>query len=284
MLVGAGNLPSTSQVGSGGFTGYWDAYNNECGDTITVTGSHRDYIPWDNLKTVVPIIEGHVGLYRSRIDWRLDNSVQHAHYDDDDDEIVFGGAWDRKWAAAHEFGHALHEEKMGGIWQAESDCYDSEVRDLDAPTGYKCAFQEGFADYVGNVGAPDDIDLDLYDWETFHKSAPSGRDESEIEGNVAALFHDLLDDTTESGDEVDFPPSYVTTVFRTCDVYRARRWLDRDDSSDYVWCLEERVNGSVHDDNFSGVPRPSNQRHSASRPSGWNADDIRTTWRNNIGT
>ena len=62
------------------------------------------------------------------------------------------------------------------------------------------------------------------------------------------------------------------------------RWDDRDDVSDYVWCLEEAVNEDVHEDNFPGVTTPTNARDNAGRPSGWNANDIRRTWRKNVGT
>lgn len=114
MLVGAGDLPANSNVGGNGFTGYWDAHNNECGDTITVVGGREYYLPWIHLKEVVPEIETHLSLNRSRIHWRVDlDSEALAYYDQNIDRIVFGSAYDRKFAAAHEFGHAVQEEKMG---------------------------------------------------------------------------------------------------------------------------------------------------------------------------
>ena len=61
-------------------------------------------------------------------------------------------------------------------------------------------------------------------------------------------------------------------------------WRDRDDVSDYVWCLEEEVNASEHEANFPDVPTPTDARDNAGRPSGWNANDIRRTWEMNVGT
>ena len=120
MLMGAGDLPENSDVGGNVFGGYWDAHNNECGDTITAVGMREHYLPWIYLKEVVPEIETHLSLNRSRIHWRVDLDLEDpAHYNQNIDRIIFGDAYDRKFAAAHEFGHAVQEEKMGGIFQAE---------------------------------------------------------------------------------------------------------------------------------------------------------------------
>ncbi len=285
MLVGAGDLPANSNVGGNTFAGYWDAHNNECGDTITVVGARRYYLPWIYLKEVVPEIESHLSVNRSRIYWRVDLDMDNAaHYDHSIDRIVFGSAYDRKFAVAHEFGHAVQEEKMGGIFQAEDACYDSKEREFSGPTGYKCAFQEGFASYVGGIAAPDDTS---HDFEGGNVPADAGRVEAEYEVNVAGLFHDLIDDTTENGDYTDYPSNYVVAVYKTCEVrvtfLGIPRWDDRDDVSDYVWCLEEDVEEDVHADNFPGVTTPSDARDNAGRPTGWNADDIRRTWKKNVG-
>ncbi len=99
---------------------------------------------------------------------------------------------------------------------------------------------------------------------------------------------DLIDDETESGDYTDYPSNYIVAVYKTCEVRVTLagipRWDDRDDVSDYVWCLEEAVNKDVHEDNFPGVTTPTKARDNAGRPSGWNANDIRRTWRKNVGT
>ena len=47
--------------------------------------------------------------------------------------------------------------------------------------------------------------------------------------------------------------------------------------SDFVWCLENRVNDIVHNSNFPGISAPDNPTEGASEPSDWDADDIRRT-------
>lgn len=83
----------------------------------------------------------------------------------------------------------------------------------------------------------------------------------------AALFHDLIDDTTERGDYTDYPANYIVGVSKTCEVrvtfFGIPRWDDRDDVSNYVWCLEEVVDEDEHEDNFPGVTTPSDARYNA---------------------
>ena len=176
----------------------------------------------------------------------------------------------RMWTSAHEFGHALHEEELGGLWR--SHCPDPHP--VHKPSNYKCSLQEGFADYLGNIGS---YAWDYGDWEDYHRTAPASRAEAEIEGNVAALFHDLIDDTAESGDEVDLSAFEVARVFRSCRTSDG----DRDNIGAFVWCMEDRFDADVHQEHF---PRLNQQRNPRStRPSHWDEDDIRTTWIKNIG-
>ena len=71
-------------------------------------------------------------------------------------------------------------------------------------------------------------------------------------------------------------------VYKTCEVRVSFNWIPRNDVSDYVWCLEDEVNQTVHEDNFPGVSTPNNARDQAGRPTGWNANDIGRTWRKNV--
>lgn len=106
--------------------------------------------------------------------------------------------------------------------------------------------------------------------------APGRREE----GNVAALFHDLIDEANEGDDETSYSANYVAHVLRTCRVsflYRIN------DVSDFVWCLEDRVDEDVHDDNFPGITAPTDATAVATKPDDWDADDIRSTWRQNVG-
>lgn len=106
-------------------------------------------------------------------------------------------------------------------------------------------FSEGIADYGGNIGAPSDKRYG--DWEDW--SGDSGR-RGKIEGYVASLFHDLIDYSKEPGDQTSYRPYYVMTVFKTCRVTISGRLRWRNDVSDFVWCLENRVDADEHEDRF----------------------------------
>ena len=72
-------------------------------------------------------------------------------------------------------------------------------------------------------------------------------------------------------------------VFKTCETKGLVFWSDRNDVSDFVWCLENRVNKNVHNSRFPGIGAPRNVRESATEPDGWGEDDIRSTWIKNVG-
>lgn len=153
------------------------------------------------------------------------------------------------WVAAHEYTHALHHKALGGIWRGRliTNCRGHELR---KPSGYKCALKEGLADYGGNLGSSSRWS---YNFETIKTDPPSGKGAGEIEGNVAALFQDLLDSNNDGNDRTDYPGYYVMMVFKTCKTPTAKR----DDTADFVWCLERAVNEDVHDDHFPGLSTPS---------------------------
>ena len=96
------------------------------------------------------------------------------------------------------------------------------------------------------------------------------------------MFHDLIDSANGSGDATTYSGSSIATAFKTCE----RRtgggaWVRRSDVSEFVWCLEDRINTTVHNNYFT-TTAPSAQR--ATRGSGWNANNIRTTWTHNLSS
>ncbi|MYG81373.1 MAG: hypothetical protein F4187_06185 [Gemmatimonadetes bacterium] len=98
------------------------------------------------------------------------------------------------------------------------------------------------------------------------------------------MFHDLIDGGSETDDETEYDANYVATVFKTCRVRPlSGNWSDRNDVSDFVWCLENRVNVSVHRDKFPGIVTPIQAHETATKPDDWDADDIRSTWIKNVG-
>lgn len=282
-LGGDAEVPATSQVTAGEkkLNLWWDASHTDCGDTITVFGGRDVYLPWYNLHEAADVIEDEFGHYRGRIKWKVDHKKTGSSYKWGlwYDHITFGTkSYASRWVAGHEFTHALHHKGMGGSWRADN-CSPHEVRKVSS---YKCAFKEGLADYGGTVGDPDNPNP-RYNWENWTTSEPGTH--GKIEGYVAALFHDLIDGGRETGDETDYSAPYVMRVFKTCTI----RWgvrntqAKRNDVSDFVWCLENRVNEDVHDDHFPGIDAPNSASEGATEPDDWDADDIRSTWIKNVG-
>ena len=123
-----------------------------------------------------------------------------------------------------------------------------------------------------------------------------GRPKPKVVAFVVALFNDLIDapiarsdssntqDSTflEPEDKTHYHPHYVMKVFATCEVkyphWTPGDWEARNDVSDFVWCLENRVNDSIHEEIFPGIETPHDAREEAIEPSDWNADNIRSTW------
>lgn len=175
---------------------------------------------------------------------------------------------------AHEYTHALQNESLGGTWYVLwKNCQGHETGKVSS---YKCALKEGLADYGGRVGKGN-----AAYWEGKHWNPPNGRGAGEIEGNVAALFHDLIDSNNTGNDNTTYPARFVLMVFKTCRVPTDQR----DDTADFVWCMENRVDSDVHEDHFPGLSAPSGVRHTASslEPGDYDADDVRDTWRRNVG-
>lgn len=265
-------VPTTSQVNANFSLAHFQVRHNQCGDEeIPVHGARFYYLPWVYLNYAIPEIEGHTRHYRSPANFKWENRSGSTVYRRSNDMIIYRPqGMDRHWTSAHEFGHALHHKELGGLWN--SNCPSPHY--VDEVSNYKCALQEGIADYLGDIGSPRP---GYGGWESFHEAAPSHRAEAEIEGNVAALFHDLIDDTGESGDEVELRARDVMRVFKSCRTSDGKR----DNIGAFVWCMEDRFDLSIHQRHF---PHLNSQRNpSSTRPSNWNANDIRTTWIKNIG-
>jgi len=271
-LEGGVDLPSTAHIAGSDFAGYWEAGPSDCGDTISASGPRRKYLPWKNLKEVVPKIRSHFGNPSvPRVAWFTSSTEEKSSYNPSLHRIRFGlASYHNDWTAAHEYGHAVHAKALGGLWTVESACSTHEVWKV---SGYRCAFLEGFADYAAGIGA----------WGFSWENVPPDVDEPEdprIEGYVAMLFQDLIDSENEGDDETTYSATSVGTAFKSCRIKFTGPWRKRNNVSDFVWCMENRINSSVHNDHFPGLTAPTQQ--SASRGSDWDADDIRSTWLQNL--
>ena len=274
-IKGKGYLPETPLIaGEDRFVWHWSAYPSDCGDTITVRGSRLYYMPWRNLDLAAQTINSHFGYSRDRVNWKIDWGTERSSYKYFLwwNKIIFGkNSYDNAWVAAHEYTHALHHKSLGHYWKARN----CSLHYISLPSSYTCAFKEGIADYGGNIGASD---FPRRNWETFNTL--SGL-KPKIEGHVAALFHDLIDSENEEGDSTTYSSRYVIRVFKTCEVKHSG-WRKRNDVGDFVWCLENRVNSTLHRRYFPGTMVPRGAKEKAWEPSDWDADHIRSTWLLNL--
>jgi hypothetical protein len=249
--------------------------DSDCGQTDDIVLDGKPTETWMNLRSVIPAINSGSGYSRSLIEFVFDSVFCDggaACFDPITDRLVFDPPFsNNKRFAGHEYAHSLHDESLGSTWTAESACYDVTIRiDESSTTGYKCALLEGWPRYWERIG----IGETTY-WATKHFNAASGRAEAEVEGNVAAMLHDLI---------ASYGGFYVSTVFKTCKVPSTSA---RVDASDLVWCLENRIDGTEHSNSFPGISTPSSwsegANENATTPETWNADTIRVRWTNNIG-
>ena len=110
-------VPTTSQVNADYRLSYFQVRYHQCGDEIPVQGARHYYLPWIFLNYAIPKIEGHVRHYRSRANYRWEDTDASTVYRRSEDMIIYRRQGvDRHWTSAHEFGHALHHEELGGMW------------------------------------------------------------------------------------------------------------------------------------------------------------------------
>lgn len=273
-ISGTSMVPDTEEVYARYHLASWEADQHDCGDSFQLLGNDVAFVPWRNLNELIPRIEDYFNKYRARVNYRVKSGpLVYTSYDKSADMITLKtGDHDDFWVTAHEFGHALHHHALGGIWYL--GLLSCRGHQIHKPSSYRCALAEGFADYAASVGEEDEA----Y-WERVHYESDDG-EPGEIEGNIAALLHDLIDGGSETNDETNYSADYVTDVFTTC---RVSGNSMRNDVSDLVWCLENRVNSTVHKANFPGIAAPSDATEYATEPDDWDADDIRSTWLKNVG-
>lgn len=184
------------------------------------------------------------------------------------------------YVAGHEYGHAYHYTAAGG-YDGPSNCSS---HSYDKVTSLSCALVEGFADFF-SVAVGGDYYYDVvehnYGWQ-------SGRDNSAVEGVVAAFLYDLIDSNADiSADGVQYPGAYVAEIFRTGEVERSPGdWFRPADGIDYlIYNFEDQVDPAVTASSVYFTYRssdPINQRNSAIKPGTWSASAVRSLWRSVI--
>lgn len=256
----------------------------DCGDTISHSVPQQNYSAYMALQdTAIARIDSGLGKVRNVMPFKMLTNgcvrfpVANADcYEPISDRLELRTAnfvlssSRRTWLAAHEYSHALHHKTLGGLPEV-SGCSEHVP---GAATTYSCALVEGFADYAGTVGSQFNPYVQGNDWETFSCASPAPKDE----GCFAALLHDIVDGTSESGDAIDYTGSFAAGTLGACEVKRGS-WQAIGGTDDYVWCLEKRVDATVHGIEFSSSAPTDARRSGVGDPSGFNADSVRTTWR-----
>ena len=276
---------------------------DRCGTLLELEVPARSYYPWRLLNLAADTLTRHFGHTREMVWWRLDEGGGGSYYRwTDEITLGWGGVeHDRfRYVVAHEYGHALHHKALGGLFGKFSTpgCSDHQ---LTLPSSYECALSEGFANYAGNIGShtrdyPEGFLHDCLEYFGTPEgcSAPHDR-KPEIEGWVAALFMDLIDDNDNYegfyddafDDLTHYSGSYVAGVFKSCEAKRGNfldPWKHRSKVYDFVWCLEEYVHKPTHERVFPDTPVPDTAKHKRPphRPKNWHWADIRETWLRNL--
>ena len=153
--------------------------------------------------------------------------------------------------AAHEYGHALHNQALGGI--VSHSC--PEPHYLYGAYNLGCAFVEGFADFHAAITRADSLKLTdgFSDYGAEHDVSYSGSgDGSIIEGAVASFFYDLVDNAnTRDGinnqpdgddDVVSYPGSYVADIVKTCLVNGTTKANGIDH---VIYCFERTIDPAI---------------------------------------
>ena len=296
-VAGGGYAPETPRVQGRDKITSW--LMTGCGKVRGVEVEPQKYYPWRQLNLAANAITEHFGRSRKMVKWKLnfDPKNRKSVYNRLTDKITL--AWRTldwslfRWVVAHEYGHAYHHKALGGMFDAPK-CSDHW---FDKVTSYGCALSEGFANYTGVVGS------DGYYKDCFEHFGDSDRpgasfcrkgsrplgDKPKIEGHITALIMDLIDEEEESGDWVEYPAKYVATVFKTCEVQKKRlkffkKWHDRSNVSDFVWCLQNQIHPADHkkDSVFGDLDHPLAFREKAEEPDKHDPIRIMWTWEHNL--
>ena len=312
-LAGQGDLPETRYVtGRSRVIRYWLAQRSDCGRLKTVDVEPDWYVPWRHLNVGGERVSEHFWHYRENpVDWNVNFGAGYtSRYNPLTDKITLRANFAREgWAlyvAAHEYAHALHHKALGGLWWPNFSCFKHW---LNKGSSVRCALQEGFASYAGNIGSDGYYD-DCFEHfgDTEQPVPPIGGpwcrleadhgQKPKIEGHVAALLHDLTDGGSERGDLTEYSGLYIAMIFKTCKVRNrywvfwtpitgniyVYKWWKRTNVSNIVWCLENQVDKPVHEDVFPYIRTPVDVKHKAKEyePDDWDLLDIRTVWLKNL--
>lgn len=198
----------------------------------------------------------------------------------------------------HEYGHAL-------LWVAIEPPYSSgcpqQGHPIDHETSLQCAFEEGFADFVGAWTVGDKLTnsstAPVTDYQLEDDGFRSVGDGSIVEGAVAAFFYDLVDDSTDThssnnqsstdDDHIHFPGSYVRDVLKLCSVTTNNNFLffRLNGIDQFIYCAENSLaaqsltNSQTSTGYFATRSSTfSSYSETVTEPTGWSSSNIRQLW------
>ena len=205
------------------------------------------------------------------------------------DSIILHTVWGNTGAefAAHEFGHAFHDNALGGIEPNRPNCSS---HGTPLYTSLECAYAEGFSEFFAAVIRPevtsedDDFEsnVDLLTNSNPNGSDPNDPNGSFIEGAVAAFFWDLHDSVGEAHDSIAYAGSYIADLISTCTVNFGTGLLRANGIDMLIRCLENSTDSGVTSFFYPRNTNPTGYSESASEPGSWSAAHIRTNWKKNL--
>lgn len=208
-----GRVYDVCEYAAHGYENTWDLFLNR--DMARV---------YDNLVYSVNNSRSLMGYTRGYIGARVYTTGTGAWYESTPDRIKmqYNTIWGNygRFVAAHEYGHALHNNALGGI--GTNTCPDPHY--LDSASNTRCAYTEGFADFhaaltIGMRMTTWASDYSLQSAESSWKNFLGG---TATEGRVAAFFLDLADNASTpdnvSGDDdsAAYGAGYVGKGIKDC--------------------------------------------------------------------
>jgi hypothetical protein len=268
------------------------SYYTSSSPGVSVMNSYQAHV-LKRISEIQPLTQGLFGKTRSLPQALVWGSTGTSFYDDEDDvmNIKQNGVFTPfgEFTIAHEFGHAFHEDQLGGSDADSSGC--PSPHHLDQLVSMRCAFAEGFAHYFATrVGYTANLDWEGTDY-TYGCTAYSGlncvthtstRDGSRTEAAVAQVLYDLTDAPIEAHDSLSYPGSYIADLITTC-VVNSNEGTKVRSIDVMVYCLETQIDATIKANYFpTRVGTLIFSSESATEPSGWSVARLRKVWKHNL--
>jgi len=235
------------------------------------------------------------GVSRGVVNYTLNPNANANSYDsgpcvfaDPCDQITIVSVWGSFGiqAQAHEYGHALHQQVLGGTINTSGDCPTPSGTEhaYDRPQTLRCALGEGWASYFSwaIMGA---AAWHFTEVET-NSALDPGEEGSIVPHAVSAVLFDLTDAGVEPHDAVTYPGRYVADIMKTCTNYiPSFNWQRASGVDMTIWCLERAVDGTITSNNTYFPTRstdPTAETEQAAEPSDWSRSAIRAIWLKNL--